>query len=761
MSSKTYTWDDDSSETEERPRPGIRRDVQDQLIRGGDCLELIFPGVDDPDDAIEDVVLSTEAIEAINAKSVGMTKLEILVTPGEDHLKYFLVPYGSGLPSKNVRKGNHTVQKTLEQMGEESTSDSADSNSKHQDTEHDDSETSTRLLATVKNAFEATKEFPDSFGFKETKLDFSGLGCSVPVCRLLTQDNPDYTDLKNFDYNPQAALFETLLADGIPFIYQVIIGFDSSKKYDYTISVRLAVFEPDSAIATQRELKKQIDNTHKYDLNDYYQQPNLSTNYSFSTEQYFATNRETAATSLTPREFVNPRVVNDALKITKATGEFEQLLHATHNNRSIYKTFDLNSRMPVKKNMIPGFVGIYYQPYSYSPWDSLSEHNAPRSIGGKVLKSAHGTEITDDLPVIKQPTSSRQAGNRGKDEHEQLVEKVYERLKSAGYEVWIIEQTGDSVPDIRATKNGETFAIEICSKGHTKAANVLGNVLRGEYNDEKVLFYTDTKQVARKISKQIEYPFNTKNADKYNKLNKEGLWAYTSKSLTTIDDETILLPGGNAKAQWRLCHDGTGELWHDGTIVASGDLSNSATTFEYDLPRLDQSGNQQRVIDADGNEIETYETKEAFQAEWTKLYAPLVPTKRTYSPAVEIYHFEDDDPALYTHRPNWDKSGKTMRYEKSNKHFFAHFTKEVQGEELYRDSVREYYFDWFGSLTNRKAPNNRYFGVSTAEAIKTKARDDEDGNQITLYKNRTWVFPEGIVSPDLPFISGGASVPEY
>ncbi len=758
-SNEEFVWSssDENSDTLDKNlherRVPIDRQETDRLQRRR-LIEIVFPGDDNPEEQIRRVCDLEGVIERIENKNIGIRKLEKLVFVHDSQLKYFLSPHGTGQPAESARDNT-------EEDNNSSLEDFAEYDYDYETDEEGGYEK--RLLGAVQNAveeeFAADTEIDSSTDTDTTgkitteikKLDFSDLGPPVPVSRLAVESNPDLTPIGSFKEKPLPELYGTLLSKGVPFIFQIIIGFDSGKHHDYTLSVRLAAFEQGLGTATERDWITTALDEERHDVLDFFDQPTVYSNYSIDLNTYFSIDRSaTGGRVLSRYTYVDREKAANARQLVKAIREFKELIHGTHSNKNSYQNFDLYSKIPIAKGQISAFLRVYYVD-CYDIWATVNEWNAP-----EILPVDSAGEPPDNPPQIASTESPSTSSPIEKDtsEHDTFAYGICRRLRSAGYEqVKMVEQGSDSVTDIRAVKDSISKAVEVCRKGKTKPANVLVNVLRGEYNADDVIFYTRNKKDARTVAEILKTPFNKKQ-DPYEDDDDAGVRTYTMKTpdyAIEKDGRTLLLPEGDMNANWRLFPDGMLELWVDQEAVARGHMSESPEEFEYDLPRFKFIDGEYVVFDADGNRIGTG-TKTEFTANWTRLAAPLVPSRVTYLPNIEIRYVDREEAKTYTTDPKWNLHGKTQRYSQSIAEFFSLYTTEVDGAELYRDHVRGRYYEWYKPQTDRKKPGDNYFGTCTSDAIKTKRRSDEDDNSVTLYKDRTWIFPEGTYSPILPFV---------
>lgn len=761
-----FVWSnhtDDTSSQSIDTQPPSQRPIT-ELLKRERVFRLIFPGEDDPEERISEPLSFSEVITELPAAEIGLRQLEVLIFPGPTRIEYCLCPRTTEDPDEEFDKGGGVDE-------EETVIDDV---SETEVQKPETAEPDERAFGTLQNTCEEV--LSSAMGYECRELDFTGLAPPVRTERLAVEDNPNYPVIEDLDYLPDEELFAHFLNTGTPFMMQVIVGFDNGKKHDYTLSVRLAVFEQGRGISSQQDWIEQSRNDDQQTLTDFFYHPCLSSSDTVDLEEYFEIHD---SSNLSRREYVRRDKAQAVRTLAKGRKEFDEMLYRTHNHDQAYQHLNLNSKLPIASDVLSYFLRFYHAKYPYSPWDNVVLWDGPAFGDGECLKSAHGTQsdletdpltgessqiTTDDSPAGSTASSSSSSPEAALTPHATDALRTARRLLASGFEITILDEDiktqfraadlmlehlgdeGKSVTDIRATKDGTTRYVEISSAGGTKPSNVLTNAMRADHEDaDELVFVTDNE---KKLAGIFGRPWRDDDTS-----DRPGVRIYNMKKpeyAISSGEELVVFPSGDAEAHWRLCHDARLQLWYDGEIVAEGPATADPREFEYDLPLAVDGEDGYRIKPVDGND--QIIPDQAFANNYTTVPAPCVPTRLDYLTDLDIQYFDGDELTTHQPRPAWDVESKTSRYRKSIKTYFDSRTVTVDGEEINLYSLRERYWDWYDARTTRKEPNKDYFGTKTPDHIETKARTDADNNKTRYYKNRTYIYPRGLTSPIFPFV---------
>ena len=192
----------------------------------------------------------------------------------------------------------------------------------------------------------------------------------------------------------------------------------------------------------------------------------------------------------------------------------------------------------------------------------------------------------------------------------------------------------------------------------------------------------------------------------------------------------------------------------DGRSLASGPAKAGVSSFTYDTPRFTPGADPLVVDTPEDTPAQTYASKGALTDDWTIVRVPHVPTQLNYLSQVRImYH---DGTTLRTFEPTaeWDVSQNSKRYEEAVRAFLETYTIAADETELAIEAFREQTLAWYRQLTDREPPDRAWFGRSIPDGVARKRRK-VDGTEQSFFANRTWRYPSGLQSPDLPGTTTG------
>jgi hypothetical protein len=217
----------------------------------------------------------------------------------------------------------------------------------------------------------------------------------------------------------------------------------------------------------------------------------------------------------------------------------------------------------------------------------------------------------------------------------------------------------------------------------------------------------------------------------------------------TDDGAVVVLPEGVDTARWRLTHDGTLQLEADGHPCAAGPAEAGVSSFAYETPRFRPDADRLVVEAPTGESIATYASKGALTDDWTILRVPHVPTRLSYLPCVRLMYHDGTTLRRFEPTADWDVSQNSQRYEGAVRTFLETYTVTAEGTELAIPAFREQALAWYRQLTDREPPDRAWFGRSLPDHVDRKRRK-VDGTEQSFFANRTWRYPAGLRSPDLP-----------
>ena len=663
--------------------------------RRSNCIRLRLPGVDEQPErlSVADHIDLTPTVESIFETNSGLSVLEFLTFPGADHQEYLLCGQSPRAPSET----------TQQRIPEHATIGTAT--------------TTSGVHGMI--ASRLASHLPEAVGIERCDLGFAPVGVSpTPTSRLVIPESRTPTTLPNLGYNPFVHTLRALASDGSPYLFQTLL-----RRHDrgggYTASVRLAVFNYGDVAATQRFDWLLDSDEFEYDLAAVYGPAGFSSN-----ETLFGLYAE--------------------------TDEYWDLLRGRDGYDPGYPDAVGYPKMPVRPAHLPMLLGVLPLYYERDRWEPPIPRDAPALVTQELIRGAAGTNQGHGQHTASTATAPA-VMNEGGAEHQSLQAFTAQWFREQGHEVTEIAQDTASRPDLRCDTGEETLAIEIESTNTSKPANLLANVARADTRDRRVVLVLGSAKAAKWAASVVQAPFR-------DTTDTETLLYNWTAPVRTDDGAVVLLPAGADTAEWRLTHDGTLRLDADGRTLATGPAEAGVTSFAYDTPRFspgEGKGEDRLVVDTpSGAHDGTYASKGALTNDWTIVRVPHVPTQPNYLSRVRImYH---DGTTLRTFEPtaDWDVSKNSRRYEGAVRAFLDTYTITADGTELAIDAFREQTLEWYRQLTDREPPDRAWFGRSIPDGVDRKRRK-VDGTERSFFADRTWRYPSGLQSPDLPGVSSG------
>lgn len=782
----------DASGSREESRAGTEQDVEFAPpvtpYHRKECLRIVLPGVDTPDARL-DGVRRVGLLQLINDVTTDRTveRLELLSFPTAGAQEYLL----------------HATSATIGASGKTAPQSKL-------------SEFSGLLQAPVRSRLEsaANNRLPAKIGLERVDVDFSPLGRSgVPTCRLIVPEARELTPSSTLNYHPVARTLVALEAAREPHLYQVLI---TDMKGGYRITVRLATYRPCYNVLSDREFASHVLHGHDWDLARMYEPANVTSNFRIPTDEHWRLKdpREhdipdspldedlsawgrVGYTSkrgwVDHEETGSPKEVRD-LVIGKA--EHERLLRGTNDYPDLYKDLCGYPWFDVNGPQLSYFVELAPVYPDTNPWDRLHHRSAPALTTDTILRSAAGTEQAMGKGTVAAPPEPPDAvQNVGGADHRGTVSLVPEWFGELGDQVEPVEQTSDSVPDLWLyptdgrivaldyETESDTVFVEVEINNKSKPSKLLGNAARAIWHDREVVIVFNTEREARDGIAKLREPFRGSN-------DRGETWLYNGSAVTLPDGRVPAIPGEHAKSRWWLSPDGglrlTATINRDvaaefgvelgsvdygngggagpgtasattapdsdpdpsGPTIATGPATEGTDTFEYECPRYRATDDGVVIETPGGERLAQYPTSSACKQAWSRVYWPHVPLGLSYLESAIVMYQDGEELEIVTPDPEWDVPGHTDRYSGAVEEFVETYLVEQADAELPREEFRDRALRWYRRQTNRKAPNKTHFGRATPDFDIGR----REGNAVKYFEDRTWRYPRGIVSPDVPGI---------
>jgi hypothetical protein len=248
--------------------------------------------------------------------------------------------------------------------------------------------------------------------------------------------------------------------------------------------------------------------------------------------------------------------------------------------------------------------------------------------------------LTDEgEQAAKADTSTSPTG--GGEYHDTVLESVERALAIAEFSVEVLDQTSESRPDAIATHSelDAEIQVEAETTTHTRPAKVLTNLRKAQEQERIPLFVVaggdqSVSEIANRIANILDEP--------YNQLSSGETRLYTTNHTVTFnggaraaDGVTAVRPatGGNRHTRWvkrdegLILEDGAGDQHARVDSFESVSKDQFPATYSYDAE------SDTHTVFRPGELPESYESREAFEADWVPVKRPFVP--RTDLPVPE------------------------------------------------------------------------------------------------------------------------------
>jgi hypothetical protein len=572
----------------------------------------------------------------------------------------------------------------------------------------------------------------------------------LATCRFVLPGSEESARVSNANPPPVDSLMKELQALQKPFLYQVLIQKKDS--HDIVITVRLTLVDNAQTITNSSDFFGFYEQSRDLDVGEIFEVANITTNFEMPLHKYY---REIDPDQewLFSRSSTTWNRATEARRIYTGEREYNRLFRGGLGYAEEYPNHLGYPKFPVELEHLQHFVTLPAIQYESDPWDDVHGRDAPHvEQTGRPLADvidegdlSHTFLSPDDL---QQHEASAQ---RGSDAHDTHLNQALEWLRRRGYEVEKVPQKSNtSLPDgIGYDPNGTLVWIEY---EHTLSSpeNYLKNVARAVDADVKLILITrpdggGTSDLDR-IQTNLREPFKSQTP--------AGTVLYNRSQVTLEDNRKPLLPTDVSETKWFVTHNHELVLRGNHDKLASGPLNRSVETFDYSSPHYRQDGDKHIVEDAAGRTLDTYPSRNALFEDYTVVQKPHVPLLLSYAGVATLLYLGREDLESFDGTPGWaDIDGKMLRYQRSAKRFIETFTVEKPDNKLPLSELHTYYKRWATRQTTKKLPNLQVFGKAINN-IENKdyetSRVGEGGRDGKALKNRTWIYPPDVRSPDLP-----------
>ena len=279
--------------------------------------------------------------------------------------------------------------------------------------------------------------------------------------------------------------------------------------------------------------------------------------------------------------------------------------------------------------------------------------------------SAVQCRLTDEGEQAAQADTSTSPTGGG-EAHDSALATVERALVTAGFSVEVLDQNGDARPDAVATHSDldTEVQIEIETTTHVRPAKVLANLRKAQEHDRVPLFVVadhdgqPATDIANRLAKILQEPRNS--------LTSGETRLYTTNYNVTFnggaraaDGVTAVRPAsdGSRHTRWferdgdLVLEDGLGDQHARVDSFEGVSKDQFPATYSYDAE------SETYTVFRPGELPETYESREAFEADWVPVKRPFVPrtdlpvpdyTESSYAIGILT---DDSEPALQLYAP--------------------------------------------------------------------------------------------------------------
>lgn len=679
--------------------------------------------------------------------------LEILIYPAKYGLEFVLHPRPYGLNE------NSNTQSTL-----------------------DSSEKKTYAQPLSKLKQSVKRRYPAAVTAEVGHLDLEPVGISdVTTTRLYSHKDGNRETPGNSKTKPLKALFDAFRENHDPFIYQVIV---SGKDGQYNASVRCATYRPKDTYTGDRDFARLVEQGKPSDLSRVFAPGNFTSNHdprlaaglwktSYAKRVNGPDKCRVEYNDERTNQYTSRREVRDLAdrnrEIILGKREHRRLMSGDTSAENFLKEdYKLYGRFSVFEAQLGPFVQTVTDRWETNPWLDVEGRSEPafHSVEPIIIETdaefGFGQGATDE--ASGEPDVQNE-GNLPHRSYENIVERTF---TEGGDDIEKVEQTTDSLPDLRIWTDeqfiltlgiavGSTIvAFEVEDENSTKPSNTLKNAERAIAAGRHVIFAFTQDQVERGYQ-NLSRGYKKKTPDG----NAAILYNQTDP-VRTVDGRSVVRRGSGAttyelRGRELTASDDHGEL-------VRGDASEDVSTFDWPIAgeSTDEDGDStgrcgyyrktedgiHRVETRDGTAIITYSEKKAFLADWCWIYEPHIPMGFGYLDHVTVTYLDEETNQIevYDPTPEWATYERTETQKAGFAAFFERFIVARDGPQLTYDALDETFSTWFEGHSQYEAPVRSVIGGYLPDAFKD-AKTGGTANKYQYFDGYDWLFDPMIDSP--------------
>ncbi|RLM50017.1 hypothetical protein DVK06_12215 [Halorubrum sp. Atlit-28R] len=626
------------------------------------------------------------------------------------------------------------------------------------------------------------RRYPAAVTAEVGHLDLEPVGISdVTTTRLYSHKDGNRETPGNSKTKPLKALFDAFRENHDPFIYQVIV---SGKDGQYNASVRCATYRPKDTYSGDRDFARLVEQGKPSDLSRVFAPGNFTSNHDprlaaglWKTSYTKRVNgpdkcrveyNDERTNQHTSRREVRA-LADRNRKIILGKREHRRLMSGDTSAENFLKEdYNLYGWFSLFEAQLGPFVQTVTDRWETNPWLDVEGRSEPafHSVEPIIIETdaefGYGKGATDEA------SGEPDVQNEGNLPHRSYENTVERTFTEGGDDIEKVEQTTDSLPDLRIWTDeqfirtlgiavGSTIvAFEVEDENSTKPSNTLKNAERAIAAGRHVIFAFTQDQVERGYQ-NLSRGYKKKTPDG----NAAILYNQTDP-VRTVDGRSVVRRGSGAttyelRGRELTASDDHGEL-------VRGDASEDVSTFDWPIAgeSTDEDGDStgrcgyyrktedgiHRVETRDGTAIITYSEKKAFLADWCWIYEPHIPMGFGYLDHVTVTYLDEETNQIevYDPTPEWATYERTETQKAGFAAFFERFIVARDGPQLTYDALEETFSTWFEGHSQYDAPVRSVIGGYLPDAFKD-AKTGGTGNKYQYFDGYDWLFDPTIDSP--------------
>jgi len=572
-----------------------------------------------------------------------------------------------------------------------------------------------------------------------------GLSSAV-VCRLVMPGDGKLTRAQNLNTNVLEEFIQEYSDES--YLLQAIVRHrptDLPRHYEYSVSVRIALFGSEHQARTESELYDVFTDGRPRNPTDLFAPLGVSSNWDAFADHLYRHPRTYRNNDIRVKNSSSIRQLQNVIDYVTGVAEWDELLRERYVGADVYDHVCDYTQLMAREADLQQLFTLAVPSPSPSPWRDTYGRDPSRATELKAPSRSgkqSALELADKYsdPPADIADKERSSPNDGSEEHWTKIKITARIFREQGYKTYIIDQDTGSRPDLWIQNDdGEIFAVEVECTSPSKPANALSNLSRTALWGYPVIIVAADKSTASTISSLIAKPFSETDGGRTR--------LYSGTRTISDDGKELLVEKGNGETEWWATPDRTRQLIIGGKMIAETPLDAPFDEPDYPLPRLRREDGQYIVENPDGSMRARYQTEDRFQEKYRKLWTAYIPVDLSYFPLVDSLRVLDDNQLVEYHpTAEWETPSNSERHEKSHDDAFNTLTIDKAGSELDEPPVRRLVSNWIAAQTHHGPPARNIFGQHRKEHT-TRSRHDDRAGANRFYTDKAYRYPRGLVAP--------------